>query len=188
MIFTKSVKFYLTLWYAFILFCLLTAFAFFMYAEFSRALYRDIDKTLADEVLELENSLDSTLKTSIGGLLPVQEEKFNSDKKTEIYGKLVDAIAAWEKNNKQLTRITLMIRLVSMRHELLKFNLKGWEQEIIFPDFERDSVFMETGESYQTIHFAKKPIRLFYRLLELQGFPLLVFCFYCWLPQAILAS
>lgn len=67
-----------------------------------------------------------------------------------------------------------MIRLISADQINMAGNLKGWEKEIIFPDHERDSIFMESGYSFQTIHFQKKPIRLYYKRLRFKARPLVI--------------
>lgn len=155
----QSVKFRLTLWYAFVLTVLLSVFSFLMYEELSRVLYHDADKNLTIEAETIADSLESHLNRN-GRLLAGP--------------KLIEAIKKWEKNTRRISRSTLIIRLIGFDRTILISNLKKWEREIIFPDFERDSVFMEKGASLETIHFNEKPIRLYYRRVQNRGHPILV--------------
>jgi heavy metal sensor kinase len=171
---SRSVKFRLTLWYAFILATILSLFSFLMYAEFSRALYRDVDKNIFIEARGIEESLKDALKESPGRIAP--ESKIQTPISfrafpPEAHRRLLRAIQKWEKSNHRISRSIFMVRLLGLNKEELLSNLKGWEREIIFPDFERDSFFMETGASFQTIHFLRRPIRLYYHLVQLNGRP-----------------
>lgn len=150
----QSVKLRLTLWYAFILTILLSLFSFLMYAEFARALYRDTDKNLFQQAWEVEQSLRQFLPPSHPAGIRLQK-----------------ILKKWEKKNHWVSRSNLMIRLEGIDHSFLLSNLSGWRQEIIFPNFERDSFFMENGESFQIIHFQKQPFRLYYRLVRLENQP-----------------
>ncbi|OGW83876.1 MAG: hypothetical protein A2Z83_00600 [Omnitrophica bacterium GWA2_52_8] len=173
----RSVKFRLTLSYAFILTLFLSAFALFMREELSRVLYADKDKQLVEESVRLMRPLESYFD----GIFLSEPKPASENSRQllyilprEIRQSLYDRIEAWEKTNRMLSRSTLMVRFVHTNHSLFVSNLKGWEREIIFPNFERDSAFMETGKSFQTIHFQKKPIRLYYQLVEYEGRPLFV--------------
>ena len=177
MILFKSVKFRLTLWYAFVLAILLIIFSFLMRAELARALYRDADKSLSQEALKIEDSMERYLAEVFRGyalrdpkMIPADGTGFQP----EIQAKLRDIIRIWEKSSQWLRRSTTMIHLVDLNHQPIVSNLKGWAGQIILPDYERDSVFMETGRSLQTIHFQKKPIRLYYHLVTYQGMPVFV--------------
>ena len=176
MISARSVKFRLTVWHTFILAVLLSVFAFWMYHEFARVLYRDTDRGLASEADRLADAMETFLP-------PVALELARSSKEAErqpfflsaaAKSKLLESLKSWEHQNRLLARSTLMVRFVGVDHALIAANLKGWEKEVRFPDFERDSVFMEKGESFQTIHFHRKPIRLFYRLVSLRAHPLFI--------------
>lgn len=161
MIPVQSVKFRLTLWYAFVLTVFLSLFAFLMHAELSRALYRDVDNNLAYESRGLEESL-----------LPALKEPAKELRRDPI--KLAKAIKTWEKQNRRVSRNTRMVRLVGFDHTVYLSNQTGWQRDILFPNFERDSMFMEKGDSFQTIHFQKRPIRLYYAMIRYQNEPLLV--------------
>lgn len=157
----KSVKLRLTLWYSVVLTVLLSIFAFLMYAELSRALYRDVDKNLLFEAESFVESLQPYVgKATQGVLLP------------EV--RLMEAVKEWEKKTRRISRSHLMVRFAGLDRSFLVSNLKKWEREIIFPDFERDSIFMETGQSFQTIHFMGKPVRLYYHLARFKDHPLFV--------------
>ncbi len=172
-----SVKFRLTLWYALVLTILLSVFAFLMYAELSRALYRDIDKSLIHEAATLEESMQSYLEGIFRGVSLAEEERFPPSFFSfppELKLKVIEVVQDWEKASQAVSRSTAMIRMAGLDHSVIVGNLSGWERDIIFPDFERDSVFMETGESFQTIHFHRKPIRLYYRLIRTHQRPLLI--------------
>lgn len=177
MIHFKSVKFRLTVWYAFVLTVILSAFAFLMYAELSRVLYADADKNLLFKAESIEGSLAAYIKEGAGETGPGDDSQplgfFLFSQKTAGL-KAVDAVRAWEKANQHLGRSTLMIRLMTLENKVAASNLKGWEKEIIFPDFERDAIFMEKGKSFQTIHFQKKPIRLYYHLLRVGRRPVFI--------------
>ncbi|MBI3313452.1 MAG: GHKL domain-containing protein [Candidatus Omnitrophica bacterium] len=173
----KSVKFRLTLWYAFILAVLLSGFAFLMHSELARTLYRDMDKNL---FIESQNLSEALLK-SLGGKLQrlqIPQPDFSGQSRSNLtphtVPKLRKEIEKWEKNARHLTRSTFMIRIIGLDHEVIISNLKGWQREIIFPDFERDNVFMENGASFQTIHLYGKPVRLYYRLIVMEDKPLFI--------------
>lgn len=167
----QSVKLRLTAAYAFILTIFLSFFAILMRAELARALYQDIDRNLMHEVKSLEESL----------VLPSNQmaQHFSMEPKglllpPALNAKLRDWVLKWELKNRRISHSTSMIRFVGLNHVILLSNLSGWEKEIIFPDFERDSVLMEKGESFQTIHFRNRPIRLYYRLFRYRSRPLFV--------------
>ncbi|MSR76704.1 MAG: HAMP domain-containing protein [Candidatus Omnitrophica bacterium] len=177
MIYFQSVKLRLTLWYTFILSIFLTIFAVFMYLELSRALYRDADQILLTEAINIEESLQKDLASIFtGARIESQHHRMN----TSLYfvppikAKLAAAIQRWEGAGKKVARSQMMIRLLGLDHEPLIMNLKRWEEEVIFPDFERDSFFLEQGKSFQTIHFRKIPVRLYYRLVRHQDVPLFI--------------
>jgi len=174
----RSVKFQLTLWYAFILTVLLSLFAFWMHGEFARTLYRDVDRSLKAEAGALEASLTPALEKIFhhrpSGEKTPRFAANSLDVPAEARQKLRETLAQWEKNEKRLHRSLLMLRFEGLDHEPLLSNLKGWEREILYPDFERDAVFLDQGESFQTIHFQKKPIRLYYRLARLRRRPVFV--------------
>lgn len=177
MIRLQSVKVRLTLWYALVLSVFLAIFSFMMYAELSRALYHDAEKNLAWSVQQAEEAiqvrvtaqpqlLSSIARTSLSATQPFTPE---------IDRALRDLISDWESQSFFLARSQHMLRIVNFNHEDIVSNLKEWEKEIIFPNFERDSFFMESGSSYQTIHFKNKPFRLYYKMLQVQGKPAAVF-------------
>ena len=76
MIFFRSVKFRLTLWYAFVLTVLLSIFSFLMYAELERVLYRDVDKSLRYKAVRLKSSLESYLQGISLGITIADEQRF----------------------------------------------------------------------------------------------------------------
>lgn len=139
----KSVKLRLTLWYALILTIFLSLFSFLMVIELSRYLYRDVDRMLSNEAGLLEKAVH--LSATRRGF----KEALQASHVVEL-----------------VNRSTLMMRVIGPDHQVLLSNLKGWEENILFPNYERDSVFMEKGSSFQTIHFQGKPIRLYYRLVN----------------------
>lgn len=165
-----SVKFRLTLWYAMVLCVILSAFSFFMHNELARVLYRDLDRRLAMEALEVEESMSSYLAK----IFPLSENSGPADARFYSSGnfinqwqpELAEVLNDWKRYGRSVDRSTLIIRIIGLDGKLLASNLKGWENEIIFPDYERDSVFMEVGDSFQMIHFQGKPIRLYYHLVR----------------------
>ncbi len=176
MIRLQSVKVRLTLWYALVLSVFLAIFSFMMYAELARALYHDAEKNLAWSVQKAEEALQAKLtaqpkllsslaRTSQEALKPFSPETDQA---------LRNIILEWEKQSLFLARSQHMLRIVNFAHEDIVSNLKEWEKEIIFPNFERDSFFMESGASYQTIHFKNKPFRLYYKMLRVAGNPVAV--------------
>lgn len=169
----QSVKFRLTLGYAFVLAVLLSIFSFFMHAELARVLYEDADEKLSKEAGVLEESLKTHLKDFFRGL-PGKKTHGIQPLPSEETAKLQQKIQAWEKAQRKVSLSTFAIRLEAMDHTLLLSNLSGWEREVIYPDFERDSVFMENGRSHQTIHFQGKPIRLYYHLVTAKDQPLFI--------------
>ncbi len=162
MIVFRSVKFRLTLWYAFVLTVLLSVFAFFMYSELERALYKDIDEKLASEASRLENSLSLYLKDFLSPILMKESFSLAPVLDFQRNAQLREGIVRWGKNGRDFNQTTMSAIVIGLDHKTIISNLSGWEREIIFPDFERDSLFMERGSSFQTIHFQKKPIRLYY--------------------------
>lgn len=179
-----SVKFRLTLWYALVLCVILSAFSFFMHSELARVLYRDLDRRLAMEALELEESISGYLTR----IFPHGDETGPADARfysSEVFidklqPELIEVLNDWKRYGRSVDRSTLIIRIIGLDRNVLASNLKGWENEIIFPDYERDSVFMEVGDSFQMIHFQGKPIRLYYHLVRHGKHP--VFIIQCGTP------
>ncbi len=175
----KSVKFRLTLWYALILTVILSIFSILMYSEFSRVLYRDVDRTLFYETHTLEESLmpyvEKAFRTKVTeeSLRPFPEAS-SFVLSPKLRARLLKTLREWERNNHYVNRSTLLIRFFGFDKEVLLGNLKGWQQDILFPEHERDAVFMEKGASFQTIHFRRRPIRLYYYLVQYKMQPLFV--------------
>lgn len=169
----NSVKFRLTLWYTFVLAVLLSVFSFFMYTELTRLLYADVDDKLYAEASQLELSLKNALKDFLRSL-PARSAVENVRLGPEQSIKLKEKILTWEKTTRKVGRSAFAVRLEDFDHRVLLSNLSRWESEVIYPDFERDSVFMETGHSHQTIHFQGKPVRLYYHGVEVDGQSLFV--------------
>ncbi len=148
-----------------------------MFAELNRVLYRDVDKSLFFESSAIERSLNVYLEGVFDGI-PYSDNgqilKHSFFVPTEIRLRLKESIGTWERTTKRLSQSTLMVRLVGLDGKIMRVNLNGWERQVIFPDFERDSVFMEAGESLQVIHFRGKPLRLHYRLIRRDGRPLYI--------------
>jgi len=92
----------------------------------------------------------------------------------EFQAEVSKSIREWEKKQRRITRSLFLVRVLGLNRSLIVTNLGGWEKDILFPDYERDSVLMEKGDSYQTIHFQKNPIRLFYHLVRFQGRPFFI--------------
>ena len=173
MISFNSVKFRLTLWYTFVLAVLLSVFSFFMYTELTRLLYEDVDEKLYAEAAQLEHSLKIALKDFLRAL-PARSAVENIRLEPEQTIQLKQKIQSWEKTTRKVGRSAFAVRLEAFDHHVLLSNLSRWESEVIYPDFERDSVFMENGQSYQTIHFQGKPVRLYYHGVEVDGRALFV--------------
>ncbi len=175
--FFHSVKFRLTLWYAVVLTIFLSFFSFLMHAELAKALYRDADRSIYQQAAAIDKSLIGFLAQALRGVSGDETSFVPGAGKTfspELSGVLKESLKEWEHNAQYLRRATLMIRILAFDHSVIISNLKGWEKEIIFPDFERDSAFMETGASFQTIHFRKNPVRLYYQMIRHEGHPLYV--------------
>lgn len=170
----KSVKFRLTIWYALLLVFILSLFGFFMHAELKRVLYRDIDEKLSGEALTLQATLLRDLDRFIEKLPPRSSISFSIGLDAERKIALREMIARWEKVNKTLERSPVATRVVGMDHQKMISNLSGWQKEVIYPNFERDSIFMEKGKSHQTIHFKRKPMRLYYHLVSAKNYPLFI--------------
>lgn len=158
----KSLKFKLTIWHAFILTILLTLFSFLMFTEFSRVLYRDVDKTLTQEVYTIKKAFMRDLKAHGESLETLAADPSLASK------------IQLEEFSRAVKRTTLMVRIIDQRYNEIFSNLKGWEADIIFPDYQRDAKLMETGKSHQTIHFERKPVRLFYSAVSFKRQPLLI--------------
>lgn len=176
MIQVRSFKLRLTLWYALMLTVVLAGFAFLMYAELSRTLYRDVEQSMHSEVQNIEEGLTGFLQETRDPrfLAPPKIEKGILSFSSEIQNLLKKTILEFEKRQHLITRSLFLVRIVGLDHSLMLSNLAGWEREIIFPNYERDSVFMEKGDSYQTIHFQKNPVRLYYHLVRIQRRPFFI--------------
>jgi signal transduction histidine kinase len=173
----RSVKLRLTIWYALILAILLSIFAFFMYSELSRALYNDADKKLLLESRALADSVQSYLDGIDLGARLVEESRASKDPfavSPDIRLKLVEVINLWEKSTHRFSQSTLSLRFINLDQSAFMTNFKGWEKDVLFPNYERDSLFMEMGESFQTIHFRQEPIRLYYYLVRYKSRPLFI--------------
>ena len=176
MISFRSVKFRLTVWYAVILTILLSVFAFLMHAELARVLYRDVDHNLALEARRLEEGLQIDLEPVFEkALLPeVKRPAGPYDISSGRHRVVAQQLANWEKKSRSVERSALLVRIIGLNRRSVLSNLTGWQREIIFPDFERDSLFTETGKSFQTIHFRAKSIRLYYSLVRVRGRPFFI--------------
>ncbi|HTL46864.1 MAG TPA: HAMP domain-containing sensor histidine kinase [Verrucomicrobiae bacterium] len=175
--FFRTVKFRLTLWYALILTVFLALFAFWMRSELSRALYRDADSSLFKQAVAIDDSLSVYWRDLAEKGQEKEDVLFpaaGSAGDTAKHGRVANLIKEWERSEQLLGRSDLIVRILCVNKSLVISNLKGWEREVIFPDFERDSSFMEQGRSYQTIHFRKKPVRLYYHRVDVRKHPLFV--------------
>ncbi len=176
MILFRSFKFRLAVIYSLLMMVFFIGFSFLTYSLLSRALYQNVEKNLRYEAKQIEEGLLSFFYASKEAYfvkLPENRKgsiSFSPDFQVEIAKK----IREWESHGKRITRSRSFLRIVGLDGEAIGTNLGGWSREILFPDFERDSVFMEFGESYQTIHFQKRPIRLFYHLTQFRGRPFFV--------------
>lgn len=176
MIRIRSFKIRLALWYALILLVFLAGFGLLMQAELSRTLYRDVEHSLTFESLSIQSAIMAHLKERRAIPLnpPPKIEKGTFAFSPEYQSLLAQAIRYWEKQQKRIARSLYLVRVVGLDHSVMLSNLGRWERDIIFPDFERDSAFMETGNSFQTIHFQNRPIRLCYQLARIEGRPFFV--------------
>ncbi|HCM41883.1 MAG TPA: ATP-binding protein [Candidatus Omnitrophota bacterium] len=172
----QSVKVRLTLWYALVLSVFLAIFSFMMYAELARALYHDAEKNLAWSVQKVDEALQTKLKKQTKLLQSLTRSPQESLKPfpPETEKIIKEVILEWERQELFLARSQHTLRVVDLSRQDIVSNLKEWEKEIIFPNFERDSYFMESGASYQTIHFKNKPFRLYYKMLRVGGYPVAV--------------
>ncbi|MCM8775518.1 MAG: HAMP domain-containing histidine kinase [Candidatus Omnitrophica bacterium] len=178
-----SVKFRLTLGYTFVLTVFLSVFAYLMHTELQRTLYQDADNTLLNEAQKVEISVKNYLDEIFSRIdRPTQGFlwQFSVFIERELAHNLNRLIKDWDKKSDYLGHSTLMIQIMGLDHQTIVSNLARWEGGIIFPNYERDSSFMEGGESLQTIHFQGKPIRLYYRLVSYQEKP--IFIIQCGVP------
>lgn len=172
----RSFKLRLTIWYAIILTVFLGGFAFLMYTEFSKALYRDVQRNMLEESQGIEGGLLAYFQERRDSrfLIPPQIEKGLLTFTPEYQNDLTRAIQEWEKRQRRVDRSLFLVRILGLDHSIIASNRGGWERDFIFPNYERDSVFMEKGNSYQTIFFNKSPIRLYYHLVRIQNRPLAI--------------
>lgn len=151
--------------------------AAYMHAVLAHTLYQDADRRLKAETLEIEDSLRDYLKDI---LLRYELLKQNvtspsfSFLETDLTLRIQHEIRRWEQTGQYLKRRAMMFQIIGVDHTPIVSNLSGWTRGIIFPDFERDSVFMEKGTSYQTIHYRRIPIRLYYHLVTFHQKPLFI--------------
>ena len=145
MIRLQSVKVRLTLWYALVLSVLLAIFSFIMYAELSRALYYDAEKNLSWAAIQTEESIQAKLITSPEIVSSVSRNSHDLMKPFEssVNERIQKLVQEWAGESQFLSRSLHMIRVVGLDHREMGSNLEGWEKDIIFPNFERDSNFME---------------------------------------------
>jgi len=176
MILLRSFKSRLTLGYALMMTVFLAGFSFLMYAELSRALYRDVERSLYGEDQSIEEGIVAFFQESKGPefLTPYKIEKGSLSFPAEFQAEVTKAIREWEKKQRRIMRSLFLVRMIGLDRSLIASNLGGWERDILFPDYERDSVLMEKGDSYQTIHFEKNPIRLYYHLVRYHGRPFFI--------------
>ncbi len=176
MILFRSFKSRLTLGYALMMTVFLGGFSFLMYAELSRALYRDVERSMYGEAQNIEEGIVTFFQeSSVPKLLsPPRIDKGTLTFPAEFQAEVTQAIREWEKKQRRVTRSLFLVRIIGLDRSLVGSNLGGWERDILFPDYERDSVLMEKGNSYQTIHFEKNPIRLYYHLVRFQGRPFFI--------------
>lgn len=170
--FLHSVKFRLTLWYALVLTIFLSLFAFLMHAELARALYADADRSLVAQSENIMRTLTPYLERELGDA-PVRRDELGprnpAPLSSAVREKLEEAVTAWERDGRHVSQTTLMVRLIHFNGDILASNLKGWETEVILPDYERDSTFMVSGRTFLTIHFRNKPVRLYYHTMRFRG-------------------
>ncbi|HOW59467.1 MAG TPA: ATP-binding protein [Candidatus Omnitrophota bacterium] len=176
MIQSRSFKFRLTLWYAFMLTVFLGGFAFLMYTELSRVLYRDVQRSMYEESRNIEDGLRAYFQETKNPkfLIPPKIEKGSIVSSPDYKKVLFNAVRDWEKQQRRIDHSLFLVRILGLDHSIIVSNRAGWEREVIFPNYERDSVFMEKGHSYQTIYFKKSPIRLYYHLVKIYDRPFLI--------------
>jgi len=169
----RSFKFRLTLGYAFMMTVFLAGFAILMYTELARALYRDVERSMYAEAQSIERGIIVSFQERPDGKFesPPATEKGALAFPAEFQQEVSRAIRDWERKQRRITRSLFLVRIVGLDRSLIGSNLGGWERDILFPDYERDSALMEKGDSYQTIHFQKNPIRLYYHIVPFQGRP-----------------
>jgi len=172
----RSFKSRLTFGYAFMMTVFLAGFSFLMYTELSRALYRDVERSMFGEAQSIEGGIANSFQERKGfefSSFP-KIEKGTLAFPVEFQAEVTKAIREWEKKQRRVTRSLFLVRIIGLDRSLIGSNLGGWERDILFPDYERDSILMEKGDSYQTIHFEKYPIRLYYHLVRFQGRPFFI--------------
>lgn len=176
MILFRSFKSRLTIGYAAMMTVFLVGFSFLMYAELSRALYQDAERSMHAEAQSIEEGVCAFFweRRDPGFLTPPGIEKGTLAFSAGFQVQVTKAIREWEKRQRRVMRSLFLVRIVGLDRSLVGSNLGGWERDILFPDYERDSVLMEKGDSYQTIHFQKNPIRLYYHLVRFQGRPFFI--------------
>jgi hypothetical protein len=172
----RSFKSRLTLGYALMMTVFLAGFAFLMYVELSRTLYRDVERSMYGEAQSIEGGITTSFRDYeiLRFSAPPQSKKGTLAFPEEFQSDIAKAIREWEKKQRRVTRSLFFVRIVGLDRSVIESNLGGWERDILFPDYERDSVLMEKGDSYQTIHFEKNPIRLYYHLARFQGRPFFI--------------
>ena len=169
----RSFKFRLTFGYAFMMTVFLAGFSFLMYTELARALYRDVERSMFTEAQSIEQGIVASFEEHQDGRFeaPPTSEKGVLAFPPEFQQQVSKAIREWERKQRRITRSLFLVRIVGLDRSLVGSNLGGWERDILFPDYERDSALMEKGDSYQTIHFQKNPIRLYYHLVRFRNRP-----------------
>jgi signal transduction histidine kinase len=172
----RSFKSRLTLGYALVMTVFLAGFSVLMYAEFSRALYRDVERSMYAEAQTIEQGILGSFqeRRDLDFRNPPKIEKGTLVFPAEFQVEVTKAVRDWEKKQRRVTRSLFLVRIIGLDRSLIGSNLGGWERDILFPDYERDSVLMEKGDSYQTIHFQKNPIRLYYHLVRFQDRPFFI--------------
>ncbi len=172
----RSFKSRLTFGYAFMMTVFLAGFSFLMYTELSRALYRDVERSMYEEAQSIGGGVGVFFQERMGSefLTPPKVEKGTLAFPAEFQVEVSKTIREWEKKQRRVTRSLFLVRIIGLDRSLIGSNLGGWERDILFPDYERDSVLMEKGDSYQTIHFEENPIRLYYHLVQFRGRPFFI--------------
>ncbi len=171
-----SFKFRLTVGYAFMMTVFLAGFAFLMYAELSRTLYKDVERSMYGEAQSIEDGIGASFRERKDPTFsaPPKIERGTLAFPAEFQAEVTQAVRDWEKKQRRVTRSLFLVRILGLDRSMIGSNLGGWERDILFPDYERDSILMEKGASFQTIHFQKNPIRLYYHVARFQGRPFFI--------------
>ena len=121
----RSFKSRLTFGYAFMMTVFLAGFSFLMYTELSRALNRDVERSMFGEAQNIEEGIATSFqerKDFSASSLP-KIEKGSLAFPVEFQAEVTKAVREWEKKQRRVTRSLFLVRIIGLDRSLIGSNL-----------------------------------------------------------------